>query len=113
VPTLSGALTIALPEGVLALLRHVPGNPHWPWEWVTECLGTDAMPAEINAAARRAWQEAVAAAGDNHLTISLTHGDPGPDSFLLSNTDAGQDAPNSNQEGLATAYAGMTAGSGG
>ncbi|HXL91696.1 MAG TPA: hypothetical protein VN969_22340 [Streptosporangiaceae bacterium] len=43
VPTFSGALTIVLPEGVLALLRHVPGNPRWPWEWVTECLGTVAM----------------------------------------------------------------------
>jgi hypothetical protein len=28
-------------------------------------------------------------ARDNQLTISLTHADPGPDSFLLSDTGAG------------------------
>lgn len=126
VRTRGGALTIGLPEGVLALLRHVPGNPpdlsaadqvrragrvlarahkilrdypaggepryRWPWDWVTRCLGTVAMPAQVNAAARRAWQQAVAAAGDKHLTISVIHADPGPDSFLLSGAGAGQDA---------------------
>lgn len=126
VRTRGGALTIGLPEGVLALLRYVPGNPpdlsvpgqvrragrvlarahkilrdypagdephyRWPWEWVTRCLDTVEMPTEVKAAARRAWQEAVAAAGDSQLTISLIHADPGPDSFLLSDSDAGQDA---------------------
>jgi homoserine kinase type II len=126
VRTRGGALTISLSEGVLALLRFVPGNPpdlsvpdqvrragrvlgrahkilrdyraggepryRWPWEWVTECLDTVVMPSEVNVAARRAWQEAASAAADNHLTISLIHADPGLDSFLLSGTDAGQDA---------------------
>jgi Ser/Thr protein kinase RdoA (MazF antagonist) len=126
VRTRGGALTVSLPEGVLALLRHVPGNPpdlsapdqvrragrvlarghnilrhypagdeprcRWPWEWVPRCLDTVAMPAEVNAAARRAWQEVVAAAEDHHLSISLLHADPGPDSFLLNDTDGGQDA---------------------
>jgi Ser/Thr protein kinase RdoA (MazF antagonist) len=126
VRTRSGALTIGMSEGALALLRYVPGKPpdlsspdqvrragrvlarahkvlrdypagdepryQWPWEWVSGCLDTVMMPAEVNAAARRAWQEAVAAAGDNHLTISLIHADPGPDSVLLSNSGAGEDA---------------------
>jgi Ser/Thr protein kinase RdoA (MazF antagonist) len=121
-----GALTVGLPEGVLALLRHVPGKRpdlsapdqvrragrvlarahkilreypagddpryRWPWDWVTRCLDTVAMPAEVKAAARRAWQQAVAGARDNQLTISLIHADPGPDGFLLSDADAGQDA---------------------
>jgi Ser/Thr protein kinase RdoA (MazF antagonist) len=64
----------------------------WPWEWVTRCLDTVAMPAELNAAARRAWQEVVAAVGDNHLTISLIHSDPGPDSFLLGDAVGRHDA---------------------
>jgi Ser/Thr protein kinase RdoA (MazF antagonist) len=126
VRTRGGALTVGLPEGVLALLRYVPGDPpelfspdqvrragrvlarahkmlrgypagdesryRWPWEWVTRCLDTVTMPAGVNAAARRAWQEAVAVAGDQHLTISLVHADPGPDSFLLSTTGAREDA---------------------
>lgn len=126
VRTRGGTLTISLPEGVLALLRYVPGTPpdlsapdqvrragrvlarahkilrdypagdepryRWPWEWVTRCLDTIAMPAEVNAAARRCWQQAVAAAGVNQLTISLIHADPGPGSFLLSDTGAGPDA---------------------
>ena len=78
------------------VLRDYPAGDEsryrWPWEWVTRCLDTVTMSAEVNAAARRAWQEAVAAAGDHHLTISLIHADPGPDSFLLSSTGAGEDA---------------------
>jgi Ser/Thr protein kinase RdoA (MazF antagonist) len=126
VRTRGGTLTIGLPEGALALLRHVPGNPpdlsapdqvrragrvlarahqvlreypagdepryRWPWDWVTRCLDTVTMPAGVNAAARRAWQQAVAAAGDHQLTISLIHADPGPDSFLLSTAGAEDDA---------------------
>jgi Ser/Thr protein kinase RdoA (MazF antagonist) len=126
VRTGAGALTVGLPQAVLALLRYVPGTPpdlsrpdqvrragrvlgrahkilreypagdeprwRWPWEWVTRCLDTVAMPARVSAAARRAWQDAVTAADDHQMTISFIHADPGPDSFLLSGGDAGQDA---------------------
>ena len=126
VRTSGGALTVTLPDGVLALLRYVPGHPpdlsapdqvrragrvlawahnilrdypaggdpryRWPWEWVTQCLDTVAMPAEVSVAARRVWREVVAAAGDSRLSISLLHADPGPDSFLLNGSDAGRDA---------------------
>jgi len=78
------------------ILRDYPAGDEpryrWPWEWVTRCLDTVAMPAELNSAARRAWQEVVAAGGDNHLTISLIHSDPGPDSFLLGDAVARHDA---------------------
>jgi Ser/Thr protein kinase RdoA (MazF antagonist) len=121
-----GELSVSLPAGVLALLRHVPGNPpdlsapdqvwragrvlarahkilrdypagdgphyRWPWEWVNGSLDTVPMPPRVSKVARRAWHEAVTAAGDNQLTISIIHADPGPDSFLLAGTGAGQDA---------------------
>jgi homoserine kinase type II len=121
-----GALSISLPEGVLALLRYVPGNPpdlsapdqvrragrvlarahqilrdypagddphyRWPWEWVTRCLDTVPMPPHVSKAASRAWHETLTAADGSHLTISLIHADPGPDSFLLGGPGAGQDA---------------------
>jgi hypothetical protein len=51
---------------------------------VSQCLGSVAMPEEVRAAARCAWNQAVTAAEDYGLTISLIHADPGPDSFLLS-----------------------------
>jgi Ser/Thr protein kinase RdoA (MazF antagonist) len=126
VRTRGGALTVSSPDGVLALLRYLPGSPpdltapdqvrragrvlarahkilrdypgrdeprwQWPWQWVTRCLDTVAMPDEVRVAARRAWQQAVAATGDYQLTISLIHADPGPDSFLLGASDARQDA---------------------
>jgi Ser/Thr protein kinase RdoA (MazF antagonist) len=110
------------PGGVLALLRYVPGTPpdlsaadqvrragrvlarahkilrtypaqdEPPSRWPSQCLGAVAMPEKVRAAAHRAWAEAVTAIRDNQLTISLIHADPGPDSFLLSGTDPGQDA---------------------
>ncbi len=64
----------------------------WPWEWVTRCLDTIAMPAEVNAAARRAWREIVRTVQEHRLSISLIHSDPGPEGFLLNVADAGQDA---------------------
>lgn len=66
-----------------------PGR--WPWEWVTRCLDTVAMPAHVKAAARLTWQEAVHAVADRRLSISLVHADPGPDAFLLSDGDASRD----------------------
>jgi Ser/Thr protein kinase RdoA (MazF antagonist) len=123
--TRDGELTVSLPEGVLALLRYVPGIPpdlsapdqvrragallarahmilrdypadeepryRWPWEWVARSLDTVAMPAKVSAAARQAWQQAVRSVEDNQLSISLIHADPGPEGFLLSDGDAGQD----------------------
>jgi Ser/Thr protein kinase RdoA (MazF antagonist) len=124
--TRDGELAVPLPEGVLALLRYVPGIPpdlsvpdqvrragrllarahvilrnypageepryRWPWQWVARCLDTVAMPAEVNAAARHAWQQAVRSVEDHRLSISLIHADPGPEGFLLSDGDAGRDA---------------------
>lgn len=55
----------------------------WPWEWVTQCLDTIAMPEHVRAAARRIWPQIVRAVDRHHLSISVIHGDPGPDSFLL------------------------------
>jgi Ser/Thr protein kinase RdoA (MazF antagonist) len=123
--TRDGELTVKLPEGTLALLRHEPGTPpdlsapdqvrragrilarahqalrdfpagsdpryRWPWEWVTECLDTIAMPEHVTAAARRIWPEIVRAVADHQLSISVIHADPGPDAFLLGG-DGAQDA---------------------
>jgi homoserine kinase type II len=120
-----GELTIPLPEGTLALLRHEPGIPpdlsvpdqvrragrvlarahqalrdypadggpryRWPWEWVTQCLDTIAMPEHVNAAARRIWPQIVRTVDRHQLSISVIHADPGPDCFLLGGNGA-QDA---------------------
>jgi Ser/Thr protein kinase RdoA (MazF antagonist) len=120
VRTRDGELTIQLPEGTLALLRHEPGaapdlsvpgqvrragrllarahqalrdfpagsDPRyrWPWEWITRCLDTIAMPEHLSAAARRIWPEIVRTVADHQLSISVIHADPGPDSFLLDGT---------------------------
>lgn len=99
-PDLSAADQVRRAGRVLAraheILRTYPAQDappyQWPWEWVPRCLGAVAMPEKVRAAAHRAWAEAVTAARDNQLTISLVHADPGPDSFLLSGTDPGQDA---------------------
>ena len=63
----------------------------WPWEWVTQCLETIAMPEHVTAAARRIWPEIVRAVADHRLSISVIHADPGPDGFLLGG-DSAQDA---------------------
>jgi Ser/Thr protein kinase RdoA (MazF antagonist) len=55
----------------------------WPWEWVTDCLDTVEMPANVRAAARRVWPQIVAAVSDRELSMSIIHADPGPDGFLL------------------------------
>jgi Ser/Thr protein kinase RdoA (MazF antagonist) len=123
--TRDGELLVPLSEGVLALLRYVPGHPpdlsapdqvrragrvlarihgilrdypvgdepryRWPWEWVTRCLDTVAMPADVNAAARQAWQEVVRSVADHRLSISLIHADPGPEGFLLGDGDGDGD----------------------
>jgi Ser/Thr protein kinase RdoA (MazF antagonist) len=83
---------------VLALahnaLRDFPAgsDPHyrWPWEWIDRLLGTIAMPAHVNAAARRVWPEIVRTVADHQLSVSLIHGDPGLSGFLLAddNRDA-------------------------
>jgi Ser/Thr protein kinase RdoA (MazF antagonist) len=99
-PDLSAAGQVRRAGRVLArahkILRTYPAQDEppyrWPWEWVPRCLGAVAMPENVRAAAHRAWAEAVTAARDNQLTISLIHADPGPDSFLLSGTDPGHDA---------------------
>ena len=117
VRTRDGQLTISLPEGALALLRHDPGTPpdpsvpnqvrragralarahealrdypvesdphyRWPWEWVDRLLDAVAMPAHVNAAARRIWPEIVRTIADKQLSISVIHGDPGLSGFLL------------------------------
>lgn len=62
----------------------------WPWQWVTRSLDTIAMPAEVHAAVCGAWREIVQTVDEHRLAVSLIHGDPGPDGFLLS--DTGQDA---------------------
>jgi homoserine kinase type II len=63
----------------------------WPWEWVTQCLNTIAMPEHVNAAARRIWPEIVRTVADHQMPVSVIHADPGPDGFLLGG-DGAQDA---------------------
>lgn len=76
-------------------LRSFPagGDPRyrWPWEWVTRCLDTIAMPEHVNAAARHIWPEIVRAVDQHQLPVSAIHADPGPDGFLLGG-DGEQDA---------------------
>jgi Ser/Thr protein kinase RdoA (MazF antagonist) len=65
----------------------------WPWEWVTQCLDTIAMPEHVNAAARRVWPQIVRTVDRYQLSISVIHADPGPDGFLLHGADdSAQDA---------------------
>ncbi len=64
----------------------------WPWEWVPRCLDTIAMPAEVNAAGRTAWEEIVRTVDEQELSISLIHADPGPEAFLLSAEGTEHDA---------------------
>jgi Ser/Thr protein kinase RdoA (MazF antagonist) len=68
------------------------GDPryHWPWDWVTPCLDTIAMPEYVNAAARHVWPQIVRAVDRYQLSVSVIHADPGPDGFLLA---GGTDAP--------------------
>jgi len=80
-------------------LREFPvgGDPRyrWPWDWVTQCLDTIAMPEHVTAAARRIWPEIVRTVADHQLSISVIHADPGPDGFMLggdSTGDGAQDA---------------------
>jgi Ser/Thr protein kinase RdoA (MazF antagonist) len=123
--TRDGELLVLLREGVLAVLRYVPGKPpdlsapdqvrragrvlarthmilqdypagdepryRWPWEWVTRCLDSIAMPADINAAARQAWREIVRTVSDHRLSVSVIHADPGPEGFLLGDGDGDGD----------------------
>lgn len=63
----------------------------WPWGWVSQCLSTTPMPAHVNTAARRVWPQIVRTVEDNQLSISVIHGDPGAEGFLL-NGDGGMDA---------------------
>src|SRR5215469_7118335 len=49
----------------------------WPWDWVTRCLDTIAMPPHVTAAARRIWPEIVRTVADHQLSISVIHADPG------------------------------------
>jgi Ser/Thr protein kinase RdoA (MazF antagonist) len=99
-PDLSAPGQVARTGRVLARAHHILGDYpvgaeprwRWPWEWVPRCLDAIAMPAEVKAAARRAWRDVVATTGEHHLSLGLIHADPGPDSFLLSDSDAGQDA---------------------
>ncbi len=58
----------------------------WPWEWVAQGLDTIAMPGDVRTAVSTAWQEIVATVDENRLTVSLIHGDPGPEGFLLTGT---------------------------
>jgi Ser/Thr protein kinase RdoA (MazF antagonist) len=80
---------------VHSALRDFPADAdsryRWPWEWVTDCLDTVEMPANVRAAARRVWAQIVAAVGDRQLSISIIHADPGPESFILRG-DGSQDA---------------------
>jgi Ser/Thr protein kinase RdoA (MazF antagonist) len=64
----------------------------WPWQWVTRCLDTIPMPAHVQEAARRTWQDVVPAVEEHDLTISLIHSDPGPEGFLLHADDPARDA---------------------
>jgi Ser/Thr protein kinase RdoA (MazF antagonist) len=77
------------------VLRHCPVGEdpryRWPWQWVTRCLDTIAMPAEVNAAARDTWREIVRTVDEHRLSISLIHADPGPEGFLLNDVDTGRD----------------------
>ncbi|MGB6454647.1 MAG: phosphotransferase [Streptosporangiaceae bacterium] len=61
------------------------GDPRysWPWEWVTQCLDTIDMPEHVNAAARRLWPRVVHTVDRHRLSISVIHGDPGPERFVL------------------------------
>ena len=61
----------------------------WPWEWVTQCLDTIAMPEHVAAVARRIWPHIVRTVDDHQLSVSLIHADPGPDGFLLVDDDTG------------------------
>ncbi|HEY2508327.1 MAG TPA: phosphotransferase [Streptosporangiaceae bacterium] len=65
---------------------------HWPWEWISTCLETVPMAPDLKGAAWRAWDQIVAMVDRHQLRVSLIHGDPGPDSFLLSGRDSGPDA---------------------
>jgi Ser/Thr protein kinase RdoA (MazF antagonist) len=64
----------------------------WPWEWVGQCLDTIAMPAHVNAAARRIWPQIVATVERHRLPVSVIHADPGPGGFLLRGDGDGDDA---------------------
>jgi Ser/Thr protein kinase RdoA (MazF antagonist) len=64
----------------------------WPWEWVTRSLDTIAMPEHVTVAARRLWPEIIRTVADHQLSISVIHGDPGPDGFLLSGDSTGDGA---------------------
>ena len=98
-PDLSVPGQVRRAGGVLArahqALRDFPAGSgpryRWPWEWVTRCLDTIAMPEHVNAAARRIWPQIVRTVSDHRLSISVIHADPGPDGFLLSG-DGAQDA---------------------
>jgi Ser/Thr protein kinase RdoA (MazF antagonist) len=63
----------------------------WPWDWTTRYLDTIAMPAHVTAAARRIWPQIVSTVDRHQLSVSVIHGDPGPDGFLLG-ADGAQDA---------------------
>ncbi|MEV6040490.1 phosphotransferase [Nonomuraea sp. NPDC052116] len=59
------------------------GEQHrWPWPWVRACLRDLDMPEHLRRAVTEVMQEAREAAP--LLRAGVVHGDPGPDSFRLS-----------------------------
>lgn len=58
----------------------------WPWEWAVGCLRDIPMPPEVRAAAVGVLDDAQTVAERGPTRIGVVHGDPGPDSFRLSET---------------------------
>lgn len=94
----------------------------WPWEWVTRCQDTIAIPAEVLAAARGGWHEAVAPCEGRFCTTwpasQSPAGPPTPKRRGGSPTATptriergiarGSGSPHANHDGLADAYHGLT-----